>query len=77
MARAKRIDQATVQTQQGFEVTLLAMDDGSLALLMPAGATAWSVVSLFSGSSGTRLRLRPRDVGAEDEPESQAEDLSS
>ncbi len=53
------------------------MDDGSLALLMPAGATAWSVVSLFSGSSGTRLRLRPRDVGAEDEPESQAEDLSS
>jgi hypothetical protein len=53
------------------------MDDGSLAVLTPPGATAWSVVSFFSGPSGTRLRLRPRDVVGEDETESQAEDLSS
>lgn len=73
MARARRIDEATVRTQQGFEVTLLAMDDGSLAVLAPPGATAWSVVSLFSGPSGTRLRLRPRHVEGEDKDDSETE----
>lgn len=62
MARAKRIGEATVHTQQGVDVTLVAMDDGSLAVLAPPGTTAWSVVSLFSGPHGTRLRLMPRET---------------
>ena len=60
MTRSKRVDEATVRTAHGAEVTLLAMDDGSLAVLAPAGTTAWSVVSLVSGATGTRLRLMPR-----------------
>jgi hypothetical protein len=64
MAKAKRLDAATVRTKQGTEVTLLAMDDGSLAVTAPAGTEVWSVVSLFSGAGGTRLRLMTREPSA-------------
>lgn len=67
MTRSRRVDEATVRTQQGVEVTLLAMDDGSLAVLAPGGATAWSVVSLFSGATGTRLRMMPRGTAPGDD----------
>ena len=77
MTRARRVDEATVRTQQGDEVTLAAMDDGSLAVIAPSGPTAWSVVSLLSGPTGTRLRMMPRGAAPGDDNDAGGTDLDS
>lgn len=69
MANAKSIGEATVKTALGVEVSLLAMDDGSVHVIAPAASSAWSIVSLFSGPGGTRLRMMPRQAEESADPE--------
>ncbi|GAA4351822.1 hypothetical protein GCM10023145_16590 [Angustibacter luteus] len=65
----KRTHAQLCESPDGRKAEVVFMDNGTIHVVLPAG-TAWSILTHFSGPSGTRLRLAPisaAEGGADDE----------
>jgi hypothetical protein len=65
MSRAKSMHVEECQSPDGRSATVKFMDNGTIHLILPPGQS-YSILTHYSGGSGTRLRLAPVGVAAAD-----------